>query len=161
MSKSSKLGKATMSKSLSLILNDIVKVGRENDPSRGKEGSVDSTLLWLAGSGLASVTENWSGQLIWVATPLLIDRYEMGDGREGLADGKKAKIRLDKFLEASHKKYFEAGKRIHLPMVPKRNNAITLLLGQEAFGTAIACTNAKGHLVWKASPKLRDVLKRL
>jgi hypothetical protein len=152
MSKYSKIRKATVTNSLRMIVEDILKVDRKRNP--GDENiTVDSTLVWLAGRGLAS-KEKSKGQRVWVAAPRLLDRYELGDGIDGLANGKEAEIRIDKFLETIYQDVFDIRKVFRLK-VHKRKIVTESLPLQELHGDAIAYTDAEGHLAWKAAPHMR------
>jgi hypothetical protein len=158
MSKCSKIRKATVTKSLRLIVEDIVKTGRKNNQLSEEKMTLDSILVWLAGTGLASVVEMANGPRVWVPSPALVESYEMGDGRVKFAEGKISEIKLGKVLRASRQNFFDtcemlcrrkAPKRV----APKRVGTISILLGLELGGDVIACTDAEGHLAWKASPE--------
>jgi hypothetical protein len=101
-------------------------------------------------TGLVSI-KRLDGRRVFVASPRLIDRYEMGDGPKGLAKRKKAEIRLDRSLRGICEQVIQIKKSLGLK--PRRRKIITKHLPLlELSDRAFVYTDAEGLLAWKASP---------
>lgn len=144
-----------MTESLRLILADIIRIGQQDRPEIAQNITVDSTLLALAGQGLASFTRETGGKWIWDANVDLVDRYKMGKGIQGFGNGPKPKIKMDDVLEFVRKNSFKMARARDGYNVSKRVHTITTLLVLERHGDAVAYIDSEGQLAWKAAGNLR------
>jgi len=71
-------GDPRMTESLRLMIADIVEAKRLKQPELADDNNFDATLLALAGLGLASFVEVPGDELIWIARPALVDKFELG-----------------------------------------------------------------------------------
>jgi hypothetical protein len=144
-----------MTKSLRLIIADIVENGRQTRPEYAENITVDSTLLGLAGLGLVSSLEALDGKWIWVAKPELVDRFKMGGGVDSLAMRRRPEIRTDDVLMTVIKCFCKMARARSGRSLSKRVATISTLLSLESGGDAIAYKDDDGQLAWKASENLR------
>jgi hypothetical protein len=144
-----------MTESLRLILTDIIVSAQENRPEIAENITIDSTLLALAGQGLASFTRESGGKWMWGAEVDLVDRYKMGKGIEGFGNGQKPKVKIDDVLKFVFKNFFKMARTRNGHNVSRRIPTITTLLLQERHGDAVAYIDSEGQLAWKASGNLR------
>jgi hypothetical protein len=152
-------GEPEMSNSLRLIVEDIISAGQKNQPELADNITIDSTLLLLAGQGLASFVDVPDDRRVWVAHSDLIDHFELGrDGIASLAVRRGAEIRMDAVLKYVTKQFYKMSKASGGALsrrVAKINTLLILEMGNEA----IAYKDDQGYLAWKASGELRQSFK--
>ena len=156
-----KNGEVQMMESLRLILADMVMVGQKNNPESAENITVDSTLLALAGQGLASFVKVPGGKWIWVANAELIDRYELSNnGVASLANRKRPKLLIDDLLKGLVDFYYGMLQARLGGGVSRREAVIAMLQTHETTGDVIAYKDKNGRLAWKASVDFRHKLNR-
>jgi hypothetical protein len=145
-----KYGPQSMARSLRLIIDDMVEV--EKDAMT--KGARDLVLDSLAHLGNALLGENPAGELIWVASPELINRYVMGmQWRPLQPHGRPALIRLDDVLAREIERFWNASWTYFGAAEQRRSFTCSWLLKLERRGDAIAYKNKMGQLAWNASPE--------
>jgi hypothetical protein len=144
-----------MTESLRIIIADMIEIGQQTHPERAENITVDSTLLYLAGQELASFMEAPDKKWIWRASPRLIDYYEMGEGIDSLAMGRRPKIKTDDLLKSLSKSFSKKARADFGYNLPRRVATILTLLSLEVGGQAIVYIDEEGRLAWKASDNLR------
>jgi hypothetical protein len=145
-----------MSNSLRLIVEDIISIRQKNQSELADNITIDSTLLFLAGQGLALFVDGPDDKCIWVPHADLIDHFELGrDGIASLASHRRAEIRMDALLKNATKEYYKMSKALFGGAYSKRAVKIQTLLTLEMGGEAIAYKDDQGRLAWKASDELR------
>jgi hypothetical protein len=154
-----KKGDPQMMESLRLIITDVVTVGRKTRREMAENITMDTTLLAFAGCGLASFKRISNDKWVWAPDVTLIDRYQMGNGIGGVANGNKAKLVLDDILKFVFENLFKMARLRTGHNVSKRIPTITTLLLQECHGEAIAYIDGQGRLAWKASGKMRKAFE--
>ena len=152
-------GEPRMTESLRLILRDIITNDRAARPEIIENITVDSTLLALAGCGLAYLAKEPGDQWIWSPKIALIDKYKMGKGIEGLAYGPKAEIKIDLVLKCVINNFAQMARLRNGHNVNKRVLTVTTLLETERAGDAIAYLDGEGQLAWKASGSLQQAFE--
>ena len=151
-----KSGEPEMSNSLRLIVEDIITIGRKNQPELAENMTVDSTLLGLAGQGLVLFVDGPDDKCVWVAHADLIDHFDLGrDGIASFASRRRAEIRVDAALKNVTKEYYKMSKALFDGGYSKRAVKIYTLLTLEMNGEAVAYKDDQGCLAWKASGDLR------
>ena len=153
-------GEPEMSNSLRLILEDLISTGKKEQPELAKNITINSTLLLLAGQGLASFVEVPDDRRVWVAHSDLIDHFELGrDGIASLAGRRGAEISMDAVLKYVTKQFYKMSKARFGGALSRRQAKINALLVLEMGNEAIAYKDDQGRLAWKASDELRKSLE--
>ena len=144
-----------MTESIRLIVADMISVCQKRQPELSGNLTVDAILLALAGQGLASLSKSMDDSSLWVASPGLIDCFEMGkDGKASLSNSR-SKIQMYDALDTVTRCFYEMGKGRVEGKLSRRSAAITTLLTLEIGGEAIAYQDDQGRLAWKSSGDLR------
>jgi hypothetical protein len=142
-------GKARMTKSLRLIVDDIITDVKARQPLHKGITSTE-VLLALAAQKLVLFNSD-AGKWVLSPTPRLLNCLQVSDN--GLLQCSKYRceeIQMDtpliKRRDSFVRMYRDFGKTDS-----KRTITIRMLLTGERAGTAIACKDSKGSLAWKSS----------
>ncbi len=153
-------GQAQMTGSLRLIIEHLIATGLKERPELAKNATVDSTLLALAGQGLASFTEMPDSRWLWVASEdLLHSYYHGGKGINALGKERRPKIKMDAALEFVFDNFC---KMVSARLGCKVNQRLTLIAALRLFelnGEAIAFKDGEGQLAWKAAGDLAEAFR--
>ncbi len=144
-----------MTESLRLIIEDMMAACKESQPENSDNITVNSTLLILAGQGLASLGNSTDDSSIWVASPHLIDCFQMG--KDGIASTPNcpSEIQMDEALDTVAGHFYEMSKRRFKGKLGRRSAVISTLWTLEITGDAIAYRDDQGRLAWKSSGSLK------
>jgi hypothetical protein len=154
-------GLRSMARSLQLIIGDMIEVEEDAITKGAKDIDVDLVLGSLAHRGNALLGERPTGELIWVASPELINRYVMGmEWRPLQPHGRPPLIRLDDVLAREIERLWNVSWTYFGAAEHRRSFTCSWLLKLERRGDAIAYKNKTGQLAWKASPELVKMSSR-